>query len=202
MLRGIDGLTEPYYKDRIIYLNFATEEAWEYYSTPSKRSEITGLIRSRLAQSGRDTSGVEIMNYTYEAVHGIEDDEYMLSMWRRMLILSLGLSLFSGLIIQSAYRNHIAAFSPELMELAALGATKGQHLHVLRLYAGNMERLPLTKVHGEQVTAVYQTVPIHRNHQRQQEGAHQHPEKGKMPHWPPLEGAPQIERKHENSLLG
>lgn len=92
---------------------------------PSKRSEITGLIRSRLAQSGRDTGGVEIMNYTYEAVHGIEDDEYMLSMWRRMLILSLGLSLFSGLIIQSAYRNHIAAFSPELMELASLGATKG-----------------------------------------------------------------------------
>lgn len=86
---------------------------------PSKRSEITGLIRSRLAQSGRDTGGVEIMNYTYEAVHGIEDDEYMLSMWRRMLILSLGLSLFSGLIIQSAYRNHIAAFSPELMELAS-----------------------------------------------------------------------------------
>lgn len=135
LLRGIDGLTEPYYKDRIIYLNFATEEAWEYYSTPSKRSEITGLIRSRLAQSGRDTSGVEIMNYTYEAVHGIEDDEYMLSMWRRMLILSLGLSLFSGLIIQSAYRNHIAAFSPELMELASLGATKGQ---VIRMFLAEL----------------------------------------------------------------
>ena len=102
---------------------------------PSKRSEITGLIRSRLAQSGRDTSGVEIMNYTYEAVHGIEDDEYMLSMWRRMLILSLGLSLFSGLIIQSAYRNHIAAFSPELMELAALGATKGQ---VIRMFLAEL----------------------------------------------------------------
>ena len=128
-------MTEPYYKDRIIYLNFATEEAWERYSTPSKRSEITGLIRSRLAQSGRDTSGVEIMNYTYEAVHGIEDDEYMLSMWRRMLILSLGLSLFSGLIIQSAYRNHIAAFSPELMELAALGATKGQ---VIRMFLAEL----------------------------------------------------------------
>lgn len=135
LLRGIDGLTEPYYKDRIIYLNFATEEAWERYSTPSKRSEITGLIRSRLAQSGRDTSGVEIMNYTYEAVHGIEDDEYMLSMWRRMLILSLGLSLFSGLIIQSAYRNHIAAFSPELMELASLGATKGQ---VIRMFLAEL----------------------------------------------------------------
>ena len=135
LLRGIDGLTEPYYEDRIIYLNFATEEAWEYYSTPSKRSEITGLIRSRLAQSGRDTGGVEIMNYTYEAVHGIEDDEYMLSMWRRMLILSLGLSLFSGLIIQSAYRNHIAAFSPELMELASLGATKGQ---VIRMFLAEL----------------------------------------------------------------
>ena len=135
LLRGIDGLTEPYYKDRIIYLNFATEEAWERYSSPSSRSEINGLIRSRLAQSGRDTGGVEIMNYTYEAVHGIEDDEYMLSMWRRMLILSLGLSLFSGLIIQSAYRNHIAAFSPELMELASLGATKGQ---VIRMFLAEL----------------------------------------------------------------
>lgn len=135
VLRGIDGLTEPYYEDRIIYLNFATEEAWERYSSPSSRSEINGLIRSRLAQSGRDTGGVEIMNYTYEAVHGIEDDEYMLSMWRRMLILSLGLSLFSGLIIQSAYRNHIAAFSAELMELAALGATKGQ---VIRMFLAEL----------------------------------------------------------------
>lgn len=135
VLRGIDGLTEPYYKDRIIYLNFATEEAWERYSSPSSRSEINGLIRSRLAQSGRNTGGVEIMNYTYEAVHGIEDDEYMLSMWRRMLILSLGLSLFSGLIIQSAYRNHIAAFSAELMELAALGATKGQ---VIRMFLAEL----------------------------------------------------------------
>ena len=135
VLRGIDGLTEPYYEDRIIYLNFATEEAWERYSSPSSRSEINGLIRSRLAQSGRDTGGVEIMNYTYEAVHGIEDDEYMLSLWRRMLILSLGLSLFSGLIIQSAYRNHIAAFSAELMELAALGATKGQ---VIRMFLAEL----------------------------------------------------------------
>lgn len=135
LLRGIDGLTEPYYEDRIIYLNFATEEAWERYSSPSSRSEINGLIRSRLAQSGRNTGGVEIMNYTYEAVHGIEDDEYMLSMWRRMLILSLGLSLFSGLIIQSAYRNHIAAFSPELMELASLGATKGQ---VIRMFLAEL----------------------------------------------------------------
>lgn len=135
VLRGIDGLTEPYYEDRIIYLNFATEEAWERYSSPSSRSEINGLIRSRLAQSGRNTGGVEIMNYTYEAVHGIEDDEYMLSMWRRMLILSLGLSLFSGLIIQSAYRNHIAAFSAELMELAALGATKGQ---VIRMFLAEL----------------------------------------------------------------
>lgn len=135
LLRGIDGLTEPYYEDRIIYLNFATEEAWERYSSPSSRSEINGLIRSRLAQSGRNTGGVEIMNYTYEAVHGIEDDEYMLSMWRRMLILSLGLSLFSGLIIQSAYRNHIAAFSAELMELAALGATKGQ---VIRMFLAEL----------------------------------------------------------------
>ena len=135
LLRGIDGLTEPYYEDRIIYLNFATEEAWERYSSPSSRSEINGLIRSRLAQSGRNTGGVEIMNYTYEAVHGIEDDEYMLSMWRRMLILSLGLSLFSGLIIQSAYRNHIAAFSKELKELASLGATKGQ---VIRMFLAEL----------------------------------------------------------------
>lgn len=133
VLRGIDGLTEPYYEDSFIYLNFATEEAWEYYSTPLNRSELSSLIQSRLAQNGRDTGGVEITWYNYEDVYGIEDDELLLSWWRRMLILSLGLSLFSGLIIQSAYRSHIAAFSPELAELAALGATRGQIIRMFLL---------------------------------------------------------------------
>ena len=133
VLRGIDGLTEPYYQDRFIYLNFDDEEAWEYYSTPINRSGLYDLIRSRLAQNGRNTGDVEITRYKYEDVHGIEDDEYMLSMWRRMLILSLGLSLFSGLIIQSAYRSHIAAFSQELAELAALGATRGQIIRMFLL---------------------------------------------------------------------
>lgn len=134
VLRGIDGLTEPYYQDRFIYLNFADEEAWEYYSTPINRSGLNDLIQSRLAKNGRSAGSVEIMWYTYEAVHGIRgSDELLLSWWRRMLILSLGLSLFSGLIIQSTYRGHIAAFSPELAELAALGATKGQIIRMFLL---------------------------------------------------------------------
>ena len=134
VLRGIDGLTEPYYQDRFIYLNFADEEAWEYYSAPFNRSGLSDLIRSRLVKNGRSAGSVEIMWYTYEAVHGIRDsDELLLSWWRRMLILSLGLSLFSGLIIQSTYRGHIAAFSQELAELAALGATKGQIIRMFLL---------------------------------------------------------------------
>lgn len=133
VLRGIDGLTEPYYQDRFIYLNFTDEETWEYYSAPFNRSVLSDLIRSRLVKNGRSAGSVEIMWYTYEAVHGIRDSEFLLSWWRRMLILSLGLSLFSGLIIQSTYRGHIAAFSPELAELTALGATKGQIVRMFLL---------------------------------------------------------------------
>ena len=133
VLRGIDGLTEPYYQDRFIYLNFTDEEAWEYYSAPFNRSGLNDLIQSRLVKNGRSAGSVEITWHTYEAVHGIRDSEFLLSWWRRMLILSLGLSLFSGLIIQSTYRGHIAAFSPELAELAALGATKGQIVRMFLL---------------------------------------------------------------------
>lgn len=136
LLCGIDGLTEPYYENRWIYMNFASEEAWHRYSESRNQAELAGLIKSRLAENGRDAGGIDVIFYDYQDVYGIEDDSLLLSRWRQMLILSLALLLFSGLIVQSAYRNHIAAFSPELQELAALGATKGQMIRMFLLELG------------------------------------------------------------------
>lgn len=136
LLRGIDGLTEPYYEDRLIYLNFASEEAWNRYSEIGDQVELSSLIKSRLSQNGRDTSGVDVYFYSYQDVKGIATDLLELSSLKKMQILSLALLLFSGLIVQSAYRNHIAAFAPELRELAALGATKGQMIRMFLLELG------------------------------------------------------------------
>lgn len=136
LLRGIDGLTEPYYEDRLIYLNFASEEAWNRYSEIGDQVELSNLIKSRLSQNGRDTSGVDVYFYSYQDVKGIATDLLELSSLKKMQILSLALLLFSGLIVQSAYRNHIAAFAPELRELAALGATKGQMIRMFLLELG------------------------------------------------------------------
>lgn len=136
LLRGIDGLTEPYYENRWIYLNFASEEAWNRYSETGDQVELSNLIKSRLSQNGRDTSGVDVYFYSYQDVKGIATDLLELSSLKKMQILSLALLLFSGLIVQSAYRNHIAAFAPELRELAALGATKRQMIRMFLLELG------------------------------------------------------------------
>lgn len=133
LLRGIDGMTAPQYDNGMIYLSPATEEAWALYSSGSSRSTISAEIRSRLAQAGHNVSDIHISFFAQEAVQGTQRGDILLSMMRKMLLLSLGLSLFAGLIIQSAYRNHIAAFSPELVELAALGATKEQIIRMFLL---------------------------------------------------------------------
>lgn len=136
LLRGIDGLTEPYYEDRWIYLNFASQEAWNRYSETGEQVKLANLIKSRLSPNGRETDGVEVIFYRYQDVYGIEEDPLLLSRWRQMRILSLALLLFSGLIVQSAYRNHIAAFSQELQELTALGAAKRQVSRMFLLELG------------------------------------------------------------------
>lgn len=136
LLRGIDGLTEPYYEDRWIYLNFASEGAWNRYSETGDQVELSNLIKSRLSQNGRDTSGIDVIFCSYQDVKGIVTDLLELPTLRKTQILSLALLLFSGLIVQSAYRSHIAAFAPELLELATLGATKGQITRMFLLELG------------------------------------------------------------------
>ncbi len=136
LLRGIDGLTEPCYEDGRVYLNFASKEAWNRYSKLENQAELSVLMKSRLSQNGYDVSRITVVFYSYQDVYGTEEDPLLLSKWREMLILSLALLLFSGLIVQSAYRSHIAAFAPELGELSALGATKGQITRMFLLELG------------------------------------------------------------------
>lgn len=136
LLRDIEGLTEPVYQDRWIYLNFASEEDWEYYSEIGNKASLNTRIKLRLTDAGRSADGVDIVFYEHDAVHGTQEDPVLLANMRNMQILSMALTLFSGLIVLSAYRSHIAAFSDELAELAALGAAKGQTFRMFLLELG------------------------------------------------------------------
>lgn len=126
LLRGIDGLTEPYFEDRWIYMNFDSDESWDKFSDMGNKVQLVNLITSRLAEKGYSAKDIEITFYQYDDVYGIMHDPLLISKWQQLLILSLVLTLFSGLIVQSAYRNHIKTFSQELAELSALGASKSQ----------------------------------------------------------------------------
>ena len=71
--------------------------------------------------------------------------------------------------------------------------------HILRLCAGNMNCLILCEIAVLQHSAVIEAVPVDGYHQGKHKGAHQHPEKGKMPQGLAAEGAEEILRKHRNS---
>lgn len=136
LLRDIDGLTEPFYQDRWIYLNFASEKSWQYYSEIGNKASLNTQIMHRLTQDGRSSDGIEILFLQKDAVQGTKEETLLLSQWQNMRIISVALTLFSGLIVLSAYRSHISAFSEELAELAALGATKGQAFRMFLLELG------------------------------------------------------------------
>lgn len=123
--RGIEDLTEPYYEDGTIYLNYASEEAWERYSDSEERGVLLFSLRARLKSNGRDLSGIEINTMSRTLVNG-ELEEITLGQAQKMRITCFALLLFSGLIVWNAYRNHIVSFSEDMAHLSAIGATSGQ----------------------------------------------------------------------------
>lgn len=126
LFQGLDGLTEPYYEDGIIYMTYDSEESKIRYSDVHESLALETQIKSIISKNNRNMEAV-----FYGLDHDPFADEYMVKTLRNMQLMNLALLLFSGLIVQAAYRNHIDGFSEELADISALGATKGQ---IIRMF--------------------------------------------------------------------
>lgn len=140
---NIDGLTNPFYEDGIIYLNYESEEFWKkstdlelknsmsdeewnVYFTEEQR--IWNAIDSAMTKSSRP---LHIVGYAYDMWGDAMDDSDLEVHMQEILYINIALLLFSGVIVYSAYGNHITGFSQETADLRTLGATKGQ---IVRLF--------------------------------------------------------------------
>lgn len=126
--QDIDGLTAPYYEDGTIYMTYDSEESANRYQDVHEEAALSGLLKSKARQSERN---LEIMFYGVS--HDSLTDPYMQTTLRNIGLINLALLLFSGLIVQAAYGNHIQAFSKELADILAMGAAKGQIIRMFLL---------------------------------------------------------------------
>lgn len=126
--QDIDGLTEPYYEDGTIYMTYTSEESANRFQDTHEQVALSILLKSKARQSEQ---ALEVL--MYDPSEDSLDDPYMQTTLRNMQLMNLALLLFSGLIVQAAYGNHIQAFSQELAVIFALGATKGQLLRMFLL---------------------------------------------------------------------
>lgn len=139
LFRNIDGLTEPFYEDGTIYLSYESEEFWkassdlellnsmsdeEWNDYFAEDRRIMAALHSAMDKSSRN---LEIVGYAYDMWgEAIKYSPDTVAYMRKVLYLNIALVLFSGLIVYSAYGNHITGFSQETADLRALGATEGQ----------------------------------------------------------------------------
>ena len=119
LFQGIDGLTEPYYEDGVIYLTL--KELGE--SSSEMLAGFSGILHEQMSKSSNPLS---LLLFSDALGSNNANDPFQVSLQRRLRLTNLALLLFSGLIVLSSYRNHIANFSQELADLTALGADKGQ----------------------------------------------------------------------------
>lgn len=143
LFRNIDGLTEPFYENGTIYLSYESEEFWkkstdleilnsmsdeEWNDYFAEDQRIRAALDSAMDKS---SSNLDIVGYAYDMWGDAIDNPDMEVFMQKILYLNIALLLFSGVIVYSAYGNHIAGFSQEMADLCALGATKGQ---IVRLF--------------------------------------------------------------------
>lgn len=121
LFQNIEGLTQPYYEDGIVYMTYDSKESEERFREVHELIALGNLLKSKAHQSGRN---LEVM--TYDPSQNMLNDPYMQTTLGNMQRINLALLLFSGLIVQAAYRNHIDSFSEELVNLSAIGAARGQ----------------------------------------------------------------------------
>ena len=141
--QNIEGLTDPIYEDGTIYLSFASDEAWKRFTDWDNLEHMSSEDlqafwdeQNRIEQVlymaiGKSSHSLRLTMYAYDEWHGINNDPVMESHLQKIRRLNIALLLFSGLIVCSAYTNHIAGFSQEVADLRALGATKRQ---IVRLF--------------------------------------------------------------------
>lgn len=126
--QNIDGLTAPYYEDGTIYMTYDSRESERRFQDTHEMLTLSGLLKSRASQS-RQPLEVMFFGVSHD---GLEDAD-MRTTLGKMQIINLALLLFSGLIVQAAYRNHIDSFAQELADIAAMGAAKGQIIRMFLL---------------------------------------------------------------------
>ena len=135
---NIDGLTDPFYEHGTIYLSYTSEEFWkkstnlellnsmsseEWNAFSSERRRISDALHSAMAKSSRT---LHLEGYAYDMWHHATEDSDLEVHMQEILYLNIALLFFSGVIVYSAYGNHINGFSQETAYLRALGATKDQ----------------------------------------------------------------------------
>lgn len=139
LFRNIDGLTEPFYEDGTIFLSYESEEFWkkstdleilnsmsdeEFNDYFAEYQRIMAALHSAMDKSSRS---LEIVGYAYDLWgEAMKYSPDTVAYMRRVLYINIALVLFSGIIVYSAYGNHITGFSQETEDLRALGATEGQ----------------------------------------------------------------------------
>lgn len=143
LFRNIDGLTEPFYEDGTIYLSYESEEFWEkstdleilnsmsdeeFNDYFDEYQRIMAALHSSMDKSSHN---LEIVGYAYDMYGDAMDTPDMQAHWQKILCLNIALLLFAGIIVYSAYGNHITGFSQETADLRALGATEEQ---IVRLF--------------------------------------------------------------------
>lgn len=143
LFRNIDGLTDPVYEDGTIYLSYASEEFWkkstdlelknsmsdeEFNAYFTEELRIWNAIDSAVEKSSHS---LHIVGYAYDMWEDAMEDSDLEVYMQKIVHLNIALLLFSGVIVYSAYGNHITGFSQETADLCALGATKGQ---IVRLF--------------------------------------------------------------------
>lgn len=119
--QDIDGLTAPYYEDGTIYMTYDSEESASRFQDTHESVALSTMLKSKARQSPQS---LEVL--MFDPSKDSLDDPYMQETLGNLQLISLALLLFSGLIVQAAYGNHIQAFSREVREISAMGATKGQ----------------------------------------------------------------------------
>lgn len=126
--QDIDGLTAPYYEDGIIYMTYDSRESESRFQDAYELLTLSGLLKSKARQSKQP---LEVL--FFGVGHDGLEDSYMRTTLGKMQLINLALLVFSGLIVQAAYCNHLDSFSQELADISAMGATKGQMLRMFLL---------------------------------------------------------------------
>ena len=121
LFQNVEGLTEPHYEDGIIYMTYSSKEYENQFQDANELVALSNLLKSRARQSERDLNvGI------YDLSSSLTNDPSILATLREIQLVNFALLLFSGLIIQAAFQNHIDSFLREITDILAVGAAKGQ----------------------------------------------------------------------------